>query len=145
MTGFNPLPALQLYNLAFTVPPFLRVTAALLKANAPVSLTLATAPSARPEEQCGWLTKDNFVAFFPHLSNESLAWDDGTSESNLDVGVLAERLENVLSGNTHEAQAMKDCGSAEWDLPSNYSQLTRLRKAPHAGKGRIEVQWVVVP
>lgn len=53
-------------------------------------------------------TEDDFVALFPHLCYQSLAGDDGSSESNLDVRVRAEGLQDVFTRDTHEAKPVQD-------------------------------------
>jgi hypothetical protein len=97
------------------------VTAAALKAVAPVSLTLVAEEEGKggmSVDLIGWLamaevqkghTKDDLVTLFPHLCYQSLAGNDGSSESNLDVRVRAEGLQDVFTGNTHEAETVQDC------------------------------------
>ncbi len=53
------------------------------------------------------LEKD-FVALLPHLCDESLAWQDGASESDLDVLDHAESLHNVFSAESEKAQTVQD-------------------------------------
>lgn len=93
------------------------VTAAALKAGAPVSLTFvavlqkdrASAFQSRskiPKSQRP--TEDDLVALLPHLCHQRLAGNDGPGESDLDIRVRAECLQDVFTGNTHEAETVQD-------------------------------------
>lgn len=78
------------YNFAFTAPSASkRVTAALLKAGASRSLTLAAVflISSNTWKFPYFLrpTENNFVPLFPHFGNKSLARYYGSGESNFDV------------------------------------------------------------
>jgi hypothetical protein len=56
----------------------------------------------------GKLTKDNPVAFLPHLGNDRLTWIHDACESDFDVLEFPEGLQDVFAGDAHCAQAVQD-------------------------------------
>ena len=111
---YTAIPTLQNFqfqhnhNLAF--PPSLSVTAALLKAGLPVSLTLVADVSALfVHTQSARHTKDDLVSFLPHFRNQSLTWNDYSRKSDFDVFVLSKCFQDMFTGDTHETKAMEDC------------------------------------
>ena len=53
-------------------------------------------------------TEDDLVSLLPHLCNNRLSRVDDTDEPDLDVLVLAKRLQDMFARDTHGTQAVKD-------------------------------------
>lgn len=72
------------------------------------------------------LTKDDLVAFLPHLGDDRLARVENTSESNLDVLECSKLPEDVLARDTERAETLHSVTNVErqrdslpkWQRPS---------------------------